>query len=162
MAKPVKAAKKTKTAKTAKAAQTPKVANGGNAAKAAKAGDTVQTAAAKSADAAPSPQEHAEKRKHPRVGFDFLVQVRSESLDEFRAVHAKNLSVGGMFIQTPSPKPVGAQVYFQFTVKDGGTLIEGLAKVVHAGPNGMGVEFVSVLEPSASIIRTLVEARLRG
>ena len=38
----------------------------------------------------------------------------------------------------------------------------GSWKVVHAGPRGMGIEFVNVLEPSASIIRALVEARLRS
>jgi hypothetical protein len=105
-----------------------------------------------------------DQRKHPRVPLEILVQVRSDSIDQFRAMHAKNISVGGMFIEVSSEnakKPVGSDVFFQFTVKDGGTLIEGLGRVVHASDKGMGVEFVSVLEPSKSIIRTLVETRLR-
>ena len=102
----------------------------------------------------------ADHRKHPRVPLVILVQVTSDSIAQFRAVHAKNLSVGGMFIETPSPRALGASVFFQFTVKDGGTLIEGLGKVVHSSSTGMGVEFVSVLEPSASIIRKLVGDRL--
>jgi molecular chaperone DnaK len=107
------------------------------------------------------------RRKHPRVPLGLLVQVRSDSIDAFRAEHAVNLSVGGMFIKSAAPRPVGTQVFFQFTVKDGGTLIEGEGKVVHATaegaePMGMGVEFTSVLEPSRSIIRALVEARLAG
>jgi uncharacterized protein (TIGR02266 family) len=101
-----------------------------------------------------------ENRKHPRVPLDVLVQVRVDTIEQFLQVHGKNLSVGGMFIQTTAAKPVGTQLYFQFTVKDGGTLIEGLGKVVHASPHGMGVEFVSVLEPSATIIRTLVGQRI--
>ena len=101
-----------------------------------------------------------ENRKHPRVALEILVQVRSESIAEFKSVHAKNISVGGMFISASQARPVGAQIYFQFTVKDGGTLIEGLGKVVHSSAAGMGVEFVSVLEPSATNIRTLVEHRL--
>lgn len=101
-----------------------------------------------------------EHRKHPRVPLELLVQVTSDSIAQFRAVHAKNLSVGGMFIETPTARAVGASVFFQFTVKDGGTLIEGLGRVVHASSSGMGVEFVSVLEPSASIIRKLVADRL--
>lgn len=101
-----------------------------------------------------------EHRKHPRVPLELLVQVTSDSIAQFRAVHAKNLSVGGMYIETPTPRAVGASVFFQFTVKDGGTLIEGLGRVVHASTTGMGVEFVSVLEPSASIIRKLVADRL--
>lgn len=102
----------------------------------------------------------AENRKHPRVPLELLVQVTSDSIAQFRAVHAKNLSVGGMFIETPTPRALGASVFFQFTVKDGGTLIEGLGRVVHASKTGMGVEFVSVLEPSASIIKKLVADRL--
>lgn len=100
-----------------------------------------------------------EHRKHPRVPLELLVQVTSDSIAQFRAVHAKNLSVGGMYIETQAPRAVGASVFFQFTVKDGGTLIEGLGRVVHSTKTGMGVEFVSVLEPSASIIRKLVADR---
>ena len=112
----------------------------------------------------------ADKRAHPRVALEVLVQVKSDTIAEFRQVHAKNLSVGGMFIAAPSSaeasaKPLralGTQIYFQFTVKDGGTLIEGLGKIVHASAAGLGVEFVSVLEPSASIIRALVDERLNA
>jgi hypothetical protein len=101
------------------------------------------------------------QRQHPRAPLDALVQVRSDSVEHFRQVHAKNVSVGGMFIAGSAARVVGAQVFFQFTVKDGGTLIEGLGKIVHASPNGIGIEFVSVLEPSASIIRALVNDRLK-
>lgn len=101
-----------------------------------------------------------DSRQHPRVPLDLLVQMTSDSIAQFRQVHAQNISLGGMFIVTEKPRAVGAQVFFQFTVKDGGTLIEGLGRVVHASAHGMGVEFVSVLEPSASIIRKLVKDRL--
>ena len=107
-------------------------------------------------------QPSKEQRQHPRVALEVLVQVKSDSIEEFRALHAKNISVGGMFIASTMARPMGAQLFFQFTVKDGGTLIEGLGKVVHSSPTGMGVEFVSVLEPVASIIRTLVEQRLKA
>lgn len=102
----------------------------------------------------------SDHRKHPRVPLAILVQVTSDSIAQFRAVHARNLSVGGMFIETDKPRAVGSSVFFQFLVKDGGTLIEGLGRVVHASPHGMGIEFVSVLEPSASIIQKLVTDRL--
>jgi hypothetical protein len=124
--------------------------------------DNEPTAPVPVAARADRPKSGIEKRKHPRVPLELLVQVNSASIDEFKAVHARNLSVGGMFIHTSATKPVGAQLYFQFTVKDGGTLIEGLGRVVHTSEQGMGVEFISVLEPSATIIRTLVAARLGG
>jgi hypothetical protein len=114
-----------------------------------------------------------ENRQHPRVPLDMLVQVRSDSIQQFREVHAKNISVGGMFIAAAPPSSAapgggapkranGDELYFQFTVKDGGTLIEGMGKVVHVSDAGLGVEFTSVLEPSASIIRALVDERLRA
>jgi Tfp pilus assembly protein PilZ len=102
----------------------------------------------------------AELRKHTRVPLELLLQVTCDSIAQFRSVHARNLSVGGMFIETETPRAVGASVFFQFTVKDGGTLIEGLGRVVHASKTGMGIEFLSVLEPSASIITKLVADRL--
>lgn len=108
----------------------------------------------------------ADQRAHPRVPLEVLVQVKSDTIEQFKQVHAKNISVGGMFIaasgESAGTRGVGSQVYFQFTVKDGGTLIEGLGKIVHASAAGIGVEFVSVLEPSASIIRSLVDERLKA
>ena len=75
-------------------------------------------------------------------------------------MHGVNLSIGGVFVKTTDRRPVGSQVFFQFTLRGGGTLIEGLANVVHVNDEGMGMEFVSVLEPSAGIIRALVAQRL--
>lgn len=102
----------------------------------------------------------SQQRKHPRVPLNLLVQLRSSSVEDFRASHGANLSIGGMFITTRDRRPVGSQVFFQFTLRDGGTLIEGLGRVVHVSDDGMGLEFISVLEPSAGIIRALVAERL--
>ena len=79
--------------------------------------------------------------------------------------HAVNLSVGGMFIATRNPWAKGALVYLQFRVADGGTLIEGLAKVVHVNPPGhkqpgMGVEFVSLDEDSREFIDSAIATQL--
>lgn len=111
-------------------------------------------------------KDGSDLRRHPRVSLEVLVQVKSDNIDAFKAVHAKNISMGGMFIATqpsgpPLARSVGAEIFFQFTVKDGGTLIEGLAKVVHSSAAGLGLEFVSVLEPSRTIIKALVDERLR-
>ncbi len=102
----------------------------------------------------------ADKRRHPRVSLGLLIQVRAGSIAEFRNVHCDNISLGGMFVRTPERRPVGSEVFFQFTLKDGGTLIEGLGRVVRVDEHGLGLQFVSVLEPSATIIRHLVEDRL--
>lgn len=101
-----------------------------------------------------------DQREHPRVGLGLLIQIRASSIDEFKGVHCDNISLGGMFLKTAERRPLGAEVFFQFTLKDGGTLIEGLGRIVRLADDGMGLQFVSVLEPSATIIRRLVDERL--
>ena len=106
------------------------------------------------------------RRKHPRVPLNLLVQVRSKDYDEFLHDVASNLSMGGMFLCTDQPKPEGALLYFQFTTDADGPLIEGLARVVRVvetgggHPAGMGLEFVNVEEPSLQRIEEIVNERL--
>lgn len=102
----------------------------------------------------------ADKRQHPRASLGLLIQIRSDSIDEFRSVHCENISLGGMFLRTDQRRPLGSEIFFQFTLAGRGTLIEGLGQVVRVAPDGVGVKFISLLEPSASIIRHLVEDRL--
>ncbi len=91
------------------------------------------------------------RRKHPRRELALLVQYRFNSLEDFLAEYATNLSPGGMFIQTDRPSPVGSTLHLQFSLKDGSRLIDGLvrvARVVRVGtrehPAGMGVEFLDL------------------
>jgi hypothetical protein len=102
-----------------------------------------------------------EQRRAPRVPLDLLIQIRASSLDEFRQVHCANISSSGMFLRTTDRRPLGVEFFFQFTVAGGGTLIEGLGRVVRIADEGMGIEFVSLLEPSASIVQKIVDDRLR-
>jgi uncharacterized protein (TIGR02266 family) len=105
------------------------------------------------------------RRRYPRVPLNILVQFRSPTLSDFANDYARNISIGGLFVETTKVKPLGTELFFQFTLDEGGTLIEGLGKVVHVStapgqPQGMGIEFVSVLEPSRSIINKIVEDRI--
>ncbi|MFH1570749.1 MAG: TIGR02266 family protein [Gemmatimonadota bacterium] len=108
-----------------------------------------------------------EKRRFPRAPLTLLVQYRFESLEEFVAEYAEDISLGGMFIRTDEPPAKGSMLYLQFTLKDGSKLIEGLAKVAwslppaaaaRAGrPAGMGVQFISFDEESAEVIHSIVD-----
>ncbi len=105
-----------------------------------------------------------ERRVHPRLPLKMLVQVRMHDLDEFMRVYAANISVGGMFIRSTAPHPVGANIYLQFRLDDGSTVIEGLGKVVHVNPPehpspGMGVEFVSLDDESRALIDSIIRER---
>ena len=107
-----------------------------------------------------------ERRKHPRVELNMLVQFRLKDYDQFLSDYSHDLSIGGMFIRTDDPKPEGSLLYFQFTTRRDGALIEGLGRVVRVvppegdRPGGMGLEFVNVEEPSASLISDIVHKRL--
>jgi type IV pilus assembly protein PilZ len=97
-----------------------------------------------------------------------LVQFRLKDYDQFLSDYSHDLSVGGIFIRTDDPKPEGSMLYFQFTTRDDGAVIEGLGRVVRVveatddQPAGMGLEFVNVEEPSASRIKDIVGARDAG
>ena len=112
---------------------------------------------AKSAKSAEGTEAGAEQRKFPRSPLSLLIQVRASSIDEFKSVHCENISLGGMFLRTAERRALNADVFFQFSLKDGGTLLEGLGRVVRVTDDGLGIEFVSMLEPSATIIKKLVE-----
>lgn len=109
----------------------------------------------------------ADRRRYPRAELDLLVQYRYSSLEEFMEKMASNLSTGGMFIVTETPRPEGATVYLRFTLDDGVPLIEGIGRVVRVNPPGdpdrapgMGVEFESLDDESVSLIESIVEQRL--
>jgi hypothetical protein len=106
--------------------------------------------------------EPGEQRRAPRVSLGLLIQVRAANLEEFRSVVCDNLSVGGMFLRTAERRPLGTEFFFQINVAGHGTAIEGLGKVVRITDDGMGIEFVSLLEPSATRVRELVTERLRS
>lgn len=105
-----------------------------------------------------------EDRKFPRVPLQLLVQFKSANMEEFMARYAANISEGGMFICTETPRPIGAEIFFQFTV-DHKSIIEGEGRVIHVTPPGspnagMGVEFTSVPNPSQNMIKNVVQRRL--
>ena len=105
-----------------------------------------------------------ERRIHERIALDLLVQFRLKSMDDFMMEHASNLSTGGMFIRTDTPKPLGSMVYLQFQLEQGEKLIEGMGRVVHVNPAtsaapGMGIEFVNLDDASEEVIDEIISAR---
>jgi uncharacterized protein (TIGR02266 family) len=122
-------------------------------------------------DRTPDPQEAVpngdERRKFPRAPLQLLIQYRFDTFEDFLAEYSVDLSVGGMFIRTDSPREEGTFIYLQFALRDGSRLIEGLGKVVRVNPAGeegrvagMGVEFVNLDPESAQLIEEIVASRL--
>jgi len=114
---------------------------------------------------ASDPDSSRKERKHPRTPVSLLVQYRFNSLEDFLAEYATNLSPGGIFIATDEPSPVGTMLYLQFSLKDGSRLIEGMGRVAHVQeataqqPRGMGIEFVQFDERSMELIARICGGR---
>lgn len=108
----------------------------------------------------------ADRRRHPRTPLNVLVQFRFDTFEDFLAEYSLNLSPGGIFIRTDTPREEGAVIYLQFTLKDGSRLIEGMGKVVRVNPPkkdgppaGMGIEFMNLDEDSAALIEEVCAQR---
>ncbi len=111
--------------------------------------------------------KNSEKRKYPRVGLDLLVQFRSENVQDFFQDYGRNMSIGGMFIETEQLRELGDEIFFQFSVEAVGPMIEGYGKVVRRqeptedAPGGVGIEFSNLSAASKKLIEYIVATRLR-
>lgn len=73
--------------------------------------------------------------------------------------HVRDLSVGGLFIETPKPPPVGTVAKIDFLVQEG--QIKADAVVRHVRPaSGLGLKFTAVPEEDRPRLRMLI-TRLR-
>lgn len=108
----------------------------------------------------------SDRRLFRRVPFFRKVQYRFESMDDFRSQFANDLSLGGMFIKTDEPEPMGTVIFLQFDLQDGSKILSGYGKVVRVNPRGvpdfdpgMGIEFLKFDDESLQRIRQLVAER---
>lgn len=109
------------------------------------------------------PDEDA--RSAPRVPVSMLVQYRFDTLQDFAAEHAVDLSENGIFIRTQEPRKPGSMVYLRMTLKDGSKLMEGFGRVARVGVDasghqGMGIQFISFDDESMALIQKIVAERL--
>jgi hypothetical protein len=103
----------------------------------------------------------AERRRHPRVEVDLLVQYRADTFEEFLVAYCTNLSESGLYLASPRALPAGAIVHFQLVLRDGVALIEGLGRVQHAhATGGMGIVLEAVDEAAQAALRGVVEGHL--
>ncbi|HVO29556.1 MAG TPA: PilZ domain-containing protein [bacterium] len=112
------------------------------------------------------PTGSTEKRLFRRIPFFRKIQFKFESMDAFKSEFANDISIGGMFIKTDAPEPVGSVVFLRFDLKDGSKILSGYGKVVRVNPKGqpdfdpgMGVEFLKFDEESLLRVKQLVAER---
>lgn len=91
------------------------------------------------------------------------IKLKYPDIDTFIQKYAVNISRGGIFIATKSPKPVGTYVRFEFLLSDeGGTsIIRGEGQVqwtkdydpaTPGKPHGMGVKFMRLDADSQTVV----------
>ena len=96
-----------------------------------------------------------ERRRASRVPVE--IQIQYETADGFFQDYMRNLSLGGIFIETPKPLPMNTKLKVQFSLPDMTAPIVADGVVVHTlrlgqpknpSVSGMGIKF-SELEPSS-------------
>jgi hypothetical protein len=105
----------------------------------------------------------AEKRRHLR--FDQLFAVSLETPQDGTQIYvARNVSEGGMFLESREPLPLGCPVLVHFSMPDGGGEIVARGEVKNhyfinyadaTGPRavaGMGIRFVKFEEESQVLL----------
>jgi molecular chaperone DnaK len=113
--------------------------------------------------------EGGDKRSGDRTPVGLLVRLSYGSVDEFVERFATNISRGGVFIRTRSPKAPGTLVAFELKLASGETVVKGLGTVLwsrqedpHSNPPvapGMGVQFTDLDDASRALIERVMQHR---
>jgi len=108
----------------------------------------------------------SERRRARRVPVE--IQIQYETADGFFQDYIRNLSLGGIFIETPKPLPMNTKLKVQFSLPDMSAPIVAEGVVVHTlrvgqpknpSVSGMGIRF-SELEPSSKeILESYLQTR---
>ncbi|HEV2348375.1 MAG TPA: PilZ domain-containing protein [Terriglobia bacterium] len=81
------------------------------------------------------------RRKHPRASL--ATQIQCE--ESMSLAFARDISVGGMFIETDQPMPVGSRITLRFNLDENEPIMVASAEVTYqVGRMGVGVKFIDV------------------
>jgi hypothetical protein len=102
-----------------------------------------------------------ERRVAVRVSVDTYIRAAVAHEASGRKVHGwvRNLSGGGMFVETPDRLPEDAPVRIDALARCGAELIHFKAGgwVAYSGPDGLGLQFEALDEGMAARLATLLE-----
>jgi hypothetical protein len=109
---------------------------------------------------------HVDRRRSPRIELLGRVQGRSVTLDA--PVTVREISLGGMAIETPAPFEAAAVHAFRLTMGDGST-VELVGRVMHSRPATSGradrfvtgVQFVDADSPDGSAAAEEIVGQIR-
>ncbi len=98
-----------------------------------------------------------EKRKNSRIDLQF--QVIYVGLKDERPHEAKDLSMGGLFIETANPSKFreGDEIELVMQEPADNKLMLLNARVMHVGKNGIGVEFLNLTGEDQETLKACFE-----
>jgi type IV pilus assembly protein PilZ len=82
-----------------------------------------------------------EQRRSHRSPLDAIVQVKRKGGDETAAGKARDVSVGGLFVETPAPFAFGTEVVVLLRLPGHKDELAMPATVRWTGQDGMGLQF---------------------
>jgi uncharacterized protein (TIGR02266 family) len=95
------------------------------------------------------------KRKHDRKPF--LMVVDYSTKDHVYKDFIRNISAGGVFIETRMPFTVGKEVSLTFPIPNSQKHIKIIGEVVRTTPHGVGVKFKMANKDQEAMIKSLLE-----
>ena len=87
--------------------------------------------------------EKKRQRRHPRTKMKKILLVAWQGGGRRDASRARNVCLGGVYIDTRNPPDVGEIVELSFDAPQGEVRARAVVRSMHAG-RGMGVEFIGM------------------
>ena len=107
----------------------------------------------------------SERREHPRLPLVLRVRVGARNEAEFVERYSTNLSRGGIFLRTKTPRPIGTLLDLEVQLADGTKILRARGEVRFVAEDrpgtvpGMGVQFRELDEESRMLIDRLCGVR---
>jgi uncharacterized protein (TIGR02266 family) len=102
-----------------------------------------------------------DRKSRRKEVFAMKVRYRVATATEFTEHKSRDVSMGGTFIETPTPLPPGTLLKLELKLAAERHAIHGIGRVVwvregqSAGPPGMGIKFIKIDGISKSAIARL-------
>ena len=103
---------------------------------------------------------YAQQRRYPRVSLPKGMSVAWHGGDLQLFSRVRTIGMGGLFISTSSPAPVGTKLRLAFQVPGGSVQPEATVRNVAPG-QGMGVEFTRMELKEQFLLQSLMDRLLR-
>jgi hypothetical protein len=93
-----------------------------------------------------------ERRRHPRFPVRFLVQHHEGVDDAYEVDYARDMSRGGLFIETTRTFAPLTTLHVQFAPNKDAQLVSAFCRVTRITPGGVGAEFIAIDSESLTLM----------